>query len=249
MLTPQSPSDAASGVSFAVAFAAGLLSFLSPCVLPLIPSYVGFLTGLTVEEIQRRRGAALLHAAWFVAGFSFIFMALGASASALGNLLLHYQVWLGRVGGVLVLLFGLYLLGVLRPAFLMRERKIELASKPIGYVGSALVGMTFGAAWTPCIGPILGGILTLAAARGSVTQGTLLLGVYALGLAVPFLITAFALDRFLAWFQRFRPYIVWVDRVAGALLVLLGILLVTDRFTLLASWLQGLTPEFLKSRL
>jgi len=249
VLTPQSPSDAASGVSFAVAFAAGLLSFLSPCVLPLIPSYVGFLTGLTVEEMQRRRGAALLHAAWFVAGFSFIFMALGASASALGNLLLHYQVWLGRVGGVLVLLFGLYLLGVLRPAFLMRERKIELASKPIGYVGSALVGMTFGAAWTPCIGPILGGILTLAAARGSVTQGTLLLGVYALGLAVPFLITAFALDRFLAWFQRFRPYIVWVDRVAGALLVLLGILLVTDRFTLLASWLQGLTPEFLKSRL
>jgi len=249
VLTPPSPSDAASGVSFAVAFAAGLLSFLSPCVLPLIPSYVGFLTGLTVEEMQRRRGAALLHAAWFVAGFSFIFMALGASASALGNLLLHYQVWLGRVGGVLVLLFGLYLLGVLRPAFLMRERRIEFASKPIGYVGSALVGMTFGAAWTPCIGPILGGILTLAAARGSVWQGTILLGVYALGLAVPFLITAFALDRFLAWFQRFRPYIVWVDRVAGALLVLLGILLVTDRFTLLASWLQGLTPDFLKSRL
>ena len=249
MLTPQSPSAAASGVSFAVAFAAGLLSFLSPCVLPLIPSYVGFLTGLTVEEMQQRRGVALLHAVWFVAGFSFIFMALGASASALGNLLLHYQVWLGRIGGVLVLLFGLYLLGVLRPAFLMRERKIELASKPIGYVGSALVGMTFGAAWTPCIGPILGGILTLAAARGSVGQGTLLLGVYALGLAVPFLITAFALDRFLGWFQRFRPYIVWVDRVAGALLVLLGILLVTDRFTLLASWLQGLTPEFLKSRL
>lgn len=249
MLTPQSPSDAASGVSYAVAFAAGLLSFLSPCVLPLIPSYVGFLTGLTVEEMQRRRGVAVLHAVWFVAGFSFIFMALGASASALGNLLLHYQVWLGRVGGVLVLLFGLYLLGVLRPAFLMRERKIELASKPIGYVGSALVGMTFGAAWTPCIGPILGGILTLAAARGSVWQGTLLLGVYALGLAVPFLLTAFALDRFLAWFQRFRPYIVWVDRVAGALLVLLGVLLITDRFTLLASWLQGLTPEFLKSRL
>jgi cytochrome c-type biogenesis protein len=249
VLTPPSPSDAASGVSFAVAFAAGLLSFLSPCVLPLIPSYVGFLTGLTIEEMPGRRGAALLHAAWFVAGFSFIFMALGASASALGNLLLHYQVWLGRVGGVLVLLFGLYLLGVLRPAFLMRERKIELASKPIGYVGSALVGMTFGAAWTPCIGPILGGILTLAAARGSVWQGTILLGVYALGLAIPFLITAFALERFLVWFQRFRPYIVWVDRVAGALLVLLGILLVTDRFTLLASWLQGLTPDFLKSRL
>ena len=236
-------------MSVIVAFAAGLLSFLSPCVLPLIPSYVGFLTGMSVEEAERRRGTALLHGLWFVAGFSLVFVLLGAAASAVGQLLRDYQVWVGRIGGVFLILFGIYLLGVLRPAFLMRERKIELASKPIGYVGSALVGMTFGAAWTPCIGPILGGILTLAAARGSVTQGTLLLGVYALGLAVPFLITAFALDRFLSWFQRFRPYIVWVDRVAGALLVLLGILLVTDRFTLLASWLQGLTPEFLKSRL
>src|SRR5256885_15598691 len=133
--------------------------------------------------------------------------------------------------------------------FLMIRRPPRSTLFPYTTLFRALVGMTFGAAWTPCIGPILGGILTLAAARGSVWHGTLLLGVYALGLAVPFLITAVALDRFLAWFQRFRPYIVWVDRVAGALLLLLGILLVTDRFTLLASWLQGLTPEFLKSRL
>ncbi len=131
----------------------------------------------------------------------------------------------------------------------MRERKIELARKPLGYLGSAVVGITFGAAWTPCIGPILGAILTLAAARGSVGQGSVLLAGYALGLAVPFLITAFALDRFLAWFQKFRPFLVWVDRVAGTLLILLGILLVTDRFTLLAGYLRGLTPEFLKSRL
>src|SRR5258708_38904397 len=131
--------------------------------------------------MQRRRGAALLHAAWFVAGFSFIFMALGASASALGNLLLHYQVWLGRVGGVLVLLFGLYLLGGLRPAFLMRERKIEFASKPIGYVATALVGMTFGAASTPCIVPILAGILPMPAARAGARQGTRLLGAQAAG--------------------------------------------------------------------
>ncbi len=235
--------------SFALAFVAGLLSFLSPCVLPLIPSYVGFLTGLTLEELEVRRGTALVHALWFVAGFSLIFIALGATASALGVLLLHSQVWIGRIGGVVVILFGLYLLGVVRPGFLMRERKIALARKPLGYVGSAFVGFTFGAAWTPCIGPILGAILTLAAAQASVAHGAALLAAYSLGLAIPFVVTALALDHFLVWFQRFRPYIVWVDRVAGALLLVLGILLVTDRFTLIASWLQALTPDFLKSRL
>ena len=235
--------------SFAIAFVAGLLSFLSPCVLPLIPSYVGFLTGLTLEELEVRRGTALIHAGWFVTGFALVFVALGATASALGAVLLHSQVWIGRIGGVVVLLFGLYLVGVLRPAFLLRERKVQLAHKPVGYVGSAVVGITFGAAWTPCIGPILGAILTLAAATSSIAQGTALLAAYSLGLAIPFLVTALALDRFLVWFQRFRPYIVWVDRIAGALLIVLGILLVSDRFTLLSSWLQGLTPEFLKSRL
>ena len=233
----------------AVAFAAGLLSFLSPCVLPLIPSYVGFLTGMTVEEVERRRWTALLHGVWFVAGFSLVFILLGAAASAVGSLLRDYQVWLGRIGGVLLILFGLYLLGILRPAFLMREWRIQLARKPIGYFGSGVVGFTFGAAWTPCIGPILGGILTLAATQAGLGRGVLLLAVYALGLAIPFLVTALALDRFLVWFQRFRPYIVWVDRVAGALLVLLGLLLVTDSFTLLAGYLRGLTPAFLRERL
>ena len=235
--------------SFALAFVAGVLSFLSPCVLPLIPSYVGFLTGLTLEELEVRRGTALAHALWFVAGFSLIFIALGATASALGALLLRSQVWIGRIGGVVVILFGLYLLGVLRPALLMRERKVQLARKPLGYLGSAFVGVTFGAAWTPCIGPILGAILTLAAAQASVGHGAALLTAYSAGLALPFVVTALALDRFLAWFQRFRPYLAWVERIAGGLLILLGLLLVTDRFTLLAGWLQGLTPEFLKSRL
>jgi cytochrome c-type biogenesis protein len=235
--------------SFALAFVAGLLSFLSPCVLPLIPSYVGFLTGLTLEELEVRRGTALVHALWFVAGFSLIFIALGATASALGVLLLRSQVWIGRVGGIVVILFGLYLLGVLRPGFLMRERRLQLARKPLGYLGSAFVGVTFGAAWTPCIGPILGAILTLAAAQASVGHGAALLTAYSAGLALPFVITALALDRFLAWFQRFRPYLAWVERIAGILLIVLGLLLVTDRFTLLAGWLQGLTPEFLKSRL
>jgi cytochrome c-type biogenesis protein len=233
----------------AVAFAAGILSFLSPCVLPLIPSYVGFLTGMTVEEVERRRWPALLHGLWFVAGFSLVFILLGAAASAVGSLLREYQVWLGRVGGVLMILFGIYLLGVFRPAFLMREWRVQLSRKPLGYFGSGIVGFTFGAAWTPCIGPILGGILTLAATQAGLAHGMTLLAVYALGLALPFLLTALALDRFLVWFQRFRPYIVWVDRIAGGMLIVLGILLVTDSFTLLAGYLQGLTPQFLRQRL
>jgi cytochrome c-type biogenesis protein len=239
----------ADSVSFAVAFTAGVLSFLSPCVLPLIPSYVGFLTGMSVDELHMRRGTALLHGLWFVAGFTLVFVLLGATASALGGLLREQQQWLGRAGGVLVIVFGLYLIGVLRPAFLMRERRIQLSRKPLGYFGSGIVGITFGAAWTPCVGPILGAIFTLAATRSGLASGMTLLAVYALGLAVPFLITALALDRFLIWFQKFRPYIVWVDRTAGVMLIILGILLVTDRFTLLAGYLQTLTPEFLRSRL
>ncbi len=225
------------------------MSFLSPCVLPLIPSYVGFITGLTLEELDVRRGTALVHALWFVTGFSLIFVALGATASALGVVLLQSQVWLARVGGVVVVLFGLYLLGVVRPGFLMRERKLQLAGKPLGYLGSTFVGMTFGAAWTPCIGPILGAILTLAAAQASVAHGSVLLAVYSLGLAIPFVATALLLDRFLVWFQRFRPYLAWVERITGILLILLGLLLLTDRFTLIAGWLQGFTPEVLKRRL
>jgi len=161
----------------------------------------------------------------------------------------EYQVWLGRIGGVLLILFGLYLLGVLRPAFLMREWRVQVSRKPLGYFGSGVVGFTFGAAWTPCIGPILGGILTIAATQAGLAKGMLLLTIYALGLAVPFLVTAVALDRFLIWFQRFRPYIVWVDRIAGGMLIVLGILLITDRFTVLAGYLQGLTPQFLRERL
>jgi len=235
--------------SFALAFLAGLLSFLSPCTLPLIPSYVGFLTGLSGEELQVRRAFSLRHALAFVAGFSAIFIGLGVSASVLGVLLLRWQVWIGRVGGIVVIIFGLYLLRVFQPAWLTRDLRVQLANKPLGYVGSAFVGLTFGAAWTPCIGPILGTILTLAAAQGSVGLGAGLLTAYALGLAVPFLVAAVALDRFFVWFQRFRPYLAWVERTAGILLIILGLLLVTDRFTLIASWLQGLTPDALKSRL
>ncbi|MGH7754081.1 MAG: cytochrome c biogenesis CcdA family protein [Gemmatimonadales bacterium] len=237
-------------VSVFVAFFAGILSFLSPCVLPLIPSYVSYLTGMrSPQEIVAKRRQTLLHATMFIAGFSLIFVALGLGATALGRALGAGQVWLGRIGGILLLVLGLYLLGAIRWGFLARERRFEFRDKPVGYAGSALVGLFFGAAWTPCIGPILGGILTLSAATATVGQGAILLAAYALGLAIPFFVAAVALDRFLVWFQGFKRWLPWVERAAGVLLVVLGILLITDRFTLLASKLVLLTPEFLKRRL
>jgi cytochrome c-type biogenesis protein len=232
-----------------VAFMAGLLSFLSPCVLPLVPSYIGFLTGMTLGEMADRRRTALIHALLFVAGFSLVFMLLGASATALGRALNHYQLWLQRVGGALIILFGLFCLGAFKAGFLSQERRVHLERKPLGYLGSALVGMAFAAGWTPCIGPVLGGILGLAAASSDVSRGMLLLGVYSAGLAVPFLIAAVALESFLEWFQRFRGYLPWVMRASGVLLIVVGLLLVTGEFTRLAGWLQGLTPDFLREQL
>jgi cytochrome c-type biogenesis protein len=232
-----------------VAFAAGVLSFLSPCVLPLVPSYIGFLTGMTLPEIGTRRRAALLHALLFVLGFSLVFILLGATATALGRALGYYQVWLQRAGGVLIILFGLLCLGVLSARPLLSEHRMQLEQKPLGYLGSAVVGMAFAAGWTPCIGPVLGGILGLAATSTDVTRGMLLLAVYSAGLALPFLLAAIAVESFLGWFQRFRRLLPWVMRLSGVLLILVGGLLVTGQFTRLAGWLQGLTPEILREQL
>jgi len=232
-----------------VAFVAGLLSFLSPCVLPLVPSYIGFLTGMSLPEMAGRRRVALLHAVLFVLGFSLIFMLLGASATALGRALNYYQQWLQRIGGVLIILFGLVCLGVIRLSVLNQERRLQLEHKPVGFLGSAVVGMAFGAGWTPCIGPVLGAILGLAATTQDLARGVLLLGMYSAGLAVPFLLAAVALDAFLDWFQRFRRYLPWVMRLSGALLVLVGLLMVTGEFTRLAGWLQRFTPEVLREQI
>ena len=237
------------GLGLFVAFAAGLLSFLSPCVLPLVPSYVGFLTGMTLPELAGRRRVALVHAFLFVAGFSLVFVLLGASATALGSALKYYQVWIARVGGVLVILFGLMCLGAIKLGLLEQERRLQLQHKPVGYLGSALVGVAFGAGWTPCIGPVLGAILSLAATTDSVARGMLLLGVYSVGLAVPFLLAAVAVDSFVEWFQRFRRFLPWVMRVSGVLLIFVGLLMVSGQFTRLAGWLQGLTPEFIRSQI
>jgi cytochrome c-type biogenesis protein len=229
-----------------VAFAGGLLSFLSPCVLPLVPSYLGFITGFTFNEMADRRRLAMLHAILFVAGFTLVFMLFGASATALGRVLKYYDVWFQRVGGVLIILFGLYCLGLFRLAFLDQDARLHLDRKPVGYLGSVLVGMAFAAGWTPCIGPILGAILGLAASEANLSRGMVLLFSYSLGLAVPFLVAAWAVESFLDWFQRFRRYLPWVQRVSGLLLVAVGFLMATGQFTRMAAWLQGLTPAFLR---
>lgn len=236
-------------VGLPLAFVAGLLSFLSPCVLPLVPSYVSFITGLSLDEIERRRWTAFSHALLFVSGFTLIFLALGASATALGRVLNYHQVWLERIGGAIIVLFGLYLLGAFQWGALARERRIHLQDKPIGYLGSLLVGVAFGAGWTPCIGPILGSILLFASARATLGQGILLLLAYSIGLAIPFLLAALAVERFLEWFKRYRRFIPLTTRIAGGILVVVGLLLAFGYFSLIASWLQGLTPAFLRSRI
>ncbi|MCX5756664.1 MAG: cytochrome c biogenesis protein CcdA [Gemmatimonadetes bacterium] len=232
-----------------IAFTAGLLSFLSPCVLPLVPSYVTFITGLSVEDVSKSRRTAVTHALLFVAGFTIIFMLLGAGATTLGFVVKQQRVWLARIGGALIIVFGLYLLGVLNIGFLARERRFHLADKPMGYLGTMLVGIAFGAGWSPCIGPILGAILTYTASEADLQRGMLLLFAYSMGLAVPFLAAAFAVEWFLKMFSRFKGYLGYVQKVAGVLLIAVGLLMVTNYFTILATALQALTPEFLRARI
>jgi cytochrome c-type biogenesis protein len=236
-------------VGLVIAFSAGLLSFLSPCVLPLIPSYVTFITGLGLDDVQHARRAALVHGLLFVLGFTLIFLALGAGATMLGQVLLQQRLWINRVGGVIIIIFGLYLLGVLNIGFFSRERRMHLANKPVGYLGTVAVGIAFGAGWTPCIGPILASILLYTSTQADLGRGMALLTAYSLGLAVPFLVSAVAVERFLAFFQRMRRQLVWISRASGVLMIGIGALMISNYFTILSSYLQALTPEFLRNRL
>lgn len=236
-------------LGFGVAFTAGVLSFLSPCVLPLIPSYITFLSGLTVEEVGRGRRTAIVHGALFVLGFTAIFLALGATATILGQMLLAYRDWISRIGGLLIIVFGLYMLGVFNIGIFAREQRVHLATKPAGYFGTVLVGMAFGAGWTPCIGPILGSVLIYTSTSADLNYGLSLLLFYSLGLAVPFLLAAVAVNRFITIFRSFSRHMIWITRVSGVLLIVVGLLMVTSEFERLSAYLQGFTPEFLRSRL
>jgi len=241
-------------VGVLVAFSAGLFSFLSPCVLPLFPSYISFITGMSVSDLTtdlsgaaRRR--VILHALAFVLGFSLVFVALGASFSAAGQFLLDYRVVIRRVGGALIVLFGLYIAGVFKLAAMGRTMQFQLREKPAGYLGSLVVGITFAIGWTPCVGPILGAILSLAGTAETVQRGIGLLIAYSAGLGAPFLLSAIALGSFLKFFKRYRPLIPVMERAAGVLLVIVGVLVFTNYYVVLNSWAISLTPEWLLRRL
>ena len=241
-------------VGVVVAFSAGLFSFLSPCVLPLFPSYLSIITGMSVSDLQgelsadtRRR--VLGHSIAFILGFSLVFVALGASFSAAGQFLLDYRDLIRQVGGVLIIVFGLYIAGVLKFALLGRTQQWELRNRPAGYVGSLLVGVTFAIGWTPCVGPILGAILSLASTSENIGRGIGLLVAYSAGLGLPFFVSSLALGAFLKFFKRYRPFIPTVERAAGVLLVLVGILVVTNYYLVLNAWAISITPEWLLKRL
>jgi cytochrome c-type biogenesis protein len=240
-----------SEVTVLLAMAAGLLSFLSPCVLPLFPSYLSFVAGVSFDEFQgtvvnpRTRRAILLNSLLFILGFSLVFIALGAGATLLGQVLFQRQVLIRKIGGVFVILMGLYVGGWLRIPFLMREWRVELKGRPAGYLGAVLTGITFAAGWTPCIGPILGSILTVASVSQTSSTGVLMLAAYALGLAIPFFVSSLAMGRFLVFFDRFKRFFPVVTRGSGLVLIVLGSLLVSDYFTVLSRLAFSLTPEWL----
>ena len=238
-------------VGILLCFTAGVLSFLSPCVLPLVPSYLSFVTGMSLEDLREGadRGRTLRYAFLFVGGFSLIFLLLGASASFLGQFFRLYEIWIARIGGVVILALGLHLSGILRVTPLLREVRVHVSDQPVGYLGAVGVGMAFGAGWTPCIGPVLGAILTFAGSQETFWRGVGFLGVYSAGLAIPFLATAVAVDRFLILFAQFRKFLPAVQKASGLLLIGLGVLLVTGTFTALTSWLVPFTPDFLLERI
>jgi cytochrome c-type biogenesis protein len=245
----------AADVTLWIAFTAGVLSFFSPCVLPLIPSYLTYVTGLSFGQLQephpgtRVRLTVLFHSLTFIAGFSLVFITLGALAGvASATVQSHLReglVWVQRVGGLLVFLFGVHMTGLFHFGVLLGERRVQLHSKPSGYFGTLLVGIAFAAGWTPCIGPVLGTILMIAAGSGHALQGVVLLTAYSLGLGIPFLVSGLLFHGFLAAFQRFRKHIRLLEIITGVLLMVAGVLLFFGYFTTLSGYLYRLLPNAL----
>jgi len=226
----------------AIAFSAGVLSFLSPCVLPLIPVYTSLITGLGIKELsqnsslksnQRLKFAATGKGVLFVIGFSIIFILLGTTVSFIGTLFLDAMQWIERIGGVILIVLGLHMAGIIHIKKLERQMSFDIAKRNSGKFGPLMVGMAFGAGWTPCIGPILAGILTIAATSSSVITGAGLLGIYSAGLAIPFLISAVAIDRFLIFFSKIKTKLLLIERISGFLFIGFGIVLLTGTMTLL----------------
>lgn len=232
-------------VGLATAFVAGLLSFLSPCVLPLVPAYLSFLSGATVEELAegRARARALARALAFVAGFSLVFVLLGASASAIGRFLLAHMDLFAKLAGAVIILFGLHFLGVLRLGFLARDLRPDASRwSGAGAWGALVVGAAFAFGWSPCVGPILGAILALAGMQEHLAEGVALLAAYSAGLAVPFLLAALATEAFLAWSTHAKRRMRAIEIGAGVLLVFTGVLIMAGSFSELAAWLIRIAP-------
>lgn len=233
-----------SQISFIAAFGAGLLSFLSPCVLPLVPGYLSFVTGVNLAAARADGGLAvatesrtvLINSAMFVLGFSAVFVALGATATALGSQLLVHLPLLGKAAGVLLILFGIHMTGLLPIKALYQEKRFQVTNKPLGLLGAFVVGSAFAFGWTPCIGPVLAGILTLAGSQETILEGVGLLAAYSAGLGVPFMLTALGINRFYRFFDSFKHHLRKVEITSGLLLVAVGILMFTGSLSALAGY-------------
>lgn len=231
-------------VTYIGAFIAGLLSFLSPCVFPLIPSYVMYITGMSYADMLAEhpshiiRQKSILHSLCFICGFTVVFVLLGASATYIGSFLHEHAALIRKVGGILLVLLGIHVTGIVPLKFLLGEKRVSIKHKPAGYIGSFLVGIAFAAGWTPCIGPILAGILAVAATEEKVYQGILLLLVYSLGLGVPFFLSALAMHRFMALFNRFKKYIRVCEIITGILLMVVGMLIYSNWLSRLSGYVS-----------
>jgi cytochrome c-type biogenesis protein len=233
-------------VSVFASFFAGLVSFLSPCVLPLVPGYISIVSGSSLDQLKARAKDAslfrtvLLNSIMFIVGFSITFILLGASATWIGQVLVSRMRLLGQLAGLILIVFGIHLMGIFKINFLYKDKRFHNVEKPRGLLGALVLGLAFAFGWTPCIGPILAGILTLASTKQTVTQGMFLLAIYSAGLGIPFLLTSLALNKFLAFYSRFKRHFHAVEVVSGVLVVAVGVLMVTGSLTRLATWFSFL---------
>jgi len=227
-------------ISYIAAFIAGVLTYLSPCLLPLVPSFIAYIAGVSFGDLKDAgkmggiRRKAAIHSLLFILGFSIVFILLGLTATLIGKTLFRYQKLIRITGGVFIILFGLYLTGILRLDFLGRERKFDIRMKGASYLGSFLMGVTFAAAWTPCAGPILGSILVLAGTKAKLTVGAGLLTAYSLGIAIPFFLTGLAVNSFLEYFNRFRKIVSVINIVGGIFLMIVGVLVATNYLSVIS---------------
>ncbi len=233
-------------VSVLAAFSAGLISFLSPCVLPLVPGYISMISGFSLDQLNTREKdtslfrIVLLNSIMFIVGFSITFILLGASATWIGQLLAARMSLLRQLAGLVLIVFGIHLTGIFKINFLYRDKRFHNVEKPRGLVGALVLGLAFAFGWTPCIGPILAGILTIASTKQTVTEGMFLLAVYSAGLGIPFLLTSFALNKFLSFYSRFKKHFHTVEVVSGALVIAIGVMIMTGSLTRLATWFSFL---------